>query len=404
MQQLENSAKTASLDVALIEALHHPQRIADVEFPVVMDNGSRRYFHGYRVQWNDARGPFKGGIRFHAQVDLDEVKALSFWMTVKCAVAGIPMGGGKGGVSVDPKTLSANEQERLMRAFTQAIADVIGPDKDVPAPDVNTTPRLMDILADEYGKILGHAAPAVVTGKTIPAGGSEGRDTATAQGAWYVLESYRESLGFAGKPMTVAVQGFGNAGMFFAKIAKEAGCTVVAVSDSRGGIIKLDGLDIDAVAKHKETTGSVMGFAGAQDTDQAGVLTVACDVLVPSALENQLTAEMAPRVQAKAILEIANGPTTPEADTNFASRNITVIPDVLANAGGVATSYLEWEQNRINEHWTREQVFGKLQPLMQDAARAVQEKAKQFQTTQRQGAFILAIDRIGQAMKEKGRL
>jgi len=403
MQQLEAAGKTAAIDPVVLECLHHPQRIVDVEFPIRMDDGALRYFHGYRVQWNDARGPFKGGIRFHPQVEIDEVKALSFWMAIKCAVVGIPMGGGKGGVAVDPKLLSKGELERLMRAFTRSIADVIGQDKDVPAPDVNTTPWLMDILADEYAKYVGHPEPAVVTGKTIEHGGSEGRGTATAQGGYYVFEAYRSRLGMDG-PVRVAVQGFGNAGMTFAKIVSQQGHTVVAVSDSQGGVFRAEGLDVAAVVKHKEATGSVKDFPGAQNVTQEELLVCDCDLLVPSALENQITGENATRVRAKAILELANGPTTPDADAVLKGKGITVIPDVLANAGGVATSYLEWEQNKKGEHWTEADVFAKLRTVMRDAAQAVQAAAEKYQTTNRQGAFIAAIDRIGTALKEKGRI
>ncbi|MDO8617337.1 MAG: Glu/Leu/Phe/Val dehydrogenase [Candidatus Uhrbacteria bacterium] len=399
MRQLELAATIAPLDPATLERLRHPQRIVDVQFPVKMDNGSTKFFHGYRVQWNNDRGPYKGGLRFHAQVEMDEVKALAFWMTIKCAVVGIPFGGGKGGVTVNPKELSKGELERLMRAFTRSIADVIGPDKDIPAPDVNTNPPLMDILADEYGKIIGHAEPAVVTGKSIAHGGSEGRGTATGQGGYYVFDVYREKSGFDPESGSIVVQGFGNAGQVIAKLFHHHGYRVIAVSDSQGGIHDERGLDIPALIKHKESTGRVSGFFGAREINQEELLTLPCGVLVPSALENQLTGEIAPRVQAQMILELANGPTTPEADAYFAKHGTIVIPDVLANAGGVATSFLEWQQNKTGEHWSEKEVFARMEPLIREAAKAVIHTAEKYGATQREAAFVLAIERIAEVAR-----
>ncbi len=399
MEQLEAVAKSAPVDASALEDLRHPQRMVFVEFPVTMDDGSRRFFQGYRVQWNNARGPFKGGIRFHPQVEIEEVKALAFWMTIKCAVVNIPYGGGKGGVAVDPKTLSKPELERLTRAFTRAIADVIGAEKDVPAPDVNTNPAIMDILVDEFSKYIGHEELAVVTGKSLAHGGSEGRGTATGQGAFYVFESYREAFGLGSGPLKIAVQGFGNAGQSIASLLAKAGHKIVAVSDSRGGIYQENGLNMEEVTKHKEEKGSLEGFPNAVPVTQEGLLTCACDVLVPSALENQLTGDIAKRVQAKMVLEVANGPTTPEGDAVFFERQIPVVPDVLANAGGVATSYFEWVQNRQHEHWSEADVFGKLHPLMDAASKAVMDMAKTHQITQRKAAFAVAIQRVAEARK-----
>ncbi|MBM3204843.1 Glu/Leu/Phe/Val dehydrogenase [Candidatus Uhrbacteria bacterium] len=397
MKQLAEVAKRAPgvVGTEIVEYLHHPVRIVDVEFPVVMDNGSRTFFHGYRVQWNNLRGPFKGGLRFHPQVDMDEVKALAFWMTIKCAVVNIPYGGGKGGVAVDPKRLSAGELERLTRAFTRSIADVIGSDKDIPAPDVNTNAQIMDWMVDEYGKITGKIDYALITGKSLGNGGSEGRGTATGQGAWYVFEAYQKKLGL-GETCKVAVQGFGNAGQVIASLFYQHGHQVVAVSDSHGGIYQENGLDIPAVITHKTSTKTLAGFPGAKEMSQEDLLTCACDVIAPSALENQFTKEIAPRVQAKVILELANGPTTPEADEIFAQKNVTVIPDVLANSGGVATSFFEWQQNKSNEHWTEQQVFEKLKGLMDAASQDVISIADQHHLTQRQAAFVLALKRIGE--------
>lgn len=403
MRQLEDAAATRPMDPFVLERLRHPERVVDVEFSVTMDDGSPKIFRGYRVQWNSARGPYKGGLRFHQQVEMDEVKALAFWMAIKCAVVGIPYGGGKGGVTVDPKTLSAGELERLTRSFTRAIADVIGPDKDIPAPDVNTTPTIMDILADEYGKIVGHAEPAVVTGKTIANGGSEGRGGATGQGGYYVFEEYRQKFSLDPESLTVVVQGFGNVGQSIARLFDHHGYKVIAVSDSKGGIHDERGMDIKALIAHKDATGSVAGFPGTKPVGSDELLALPCGVLIPSALENQLTAESAPRVQAQMILELANGPTTPEADQHFAKNGVIVVPDVLANSGGVATSFLEWQQNKTGEHWSETEVYARLEPLMREAARAVIRKGEEVGATHREAAFLVAVERIEMAVKTKNK-
>ena len=398
MRQLDLAATAMHLDAFTLDRLRHPQRIVEVDFPVKMDDGAVRLFHGYRVQWNDARGPFKGGIRYHQQTDLDEVKALSFWMTVKCAVANIPFGGGKGGVTVNPKELSKAELEDLTRSFTRAIADVIGPEKDVPAPDVNTTPQIMDWLADEYGKYVGKESLAVVTGKSLGKGGSEGRGTATGQGAYYVFEAYREKLGLDPESSTVAVQGFGNAGQEIARLFHHHGYRVVAVSDSQGGVHDENGLDIPQLIKLKAETGRVTRLPEARDITNDELLRIPCGVLVPSALENAITADVAHEVKAQLVLEVANGPTTPEADAILAKHGITVIPDVLANSGGVTTSFLEWQQNMTGEHWTEAEVFERLKPMMDDASAAVMRVADEFGVTQREAAFISALQRLDKAI------
>lgn len=397
MKQLEDAAAVIALDPAVFEILRHPQRTMETTFPVKMDDGSSRMFSGYRVQYNNARGPYKGGIRYHPAVDLDEVNALAFWMTIKTAVVDVPFGGGKGGVAVDPKSLSIGEKERVTRAFARSIIELVGSLRDVPAPDVGTGPREMAWIADEVSKLRGVADPGVVTGKPVEAGGSEGRNKATAQGGFYVLQAIR-AAGDIPSPARVAIQGLGNAGQWIAKLLAEGGDKVVGVSDSKGGVIKEDGLDAAAVISHKEATGSVVGFPGAKTITNAELLTSDCDILVPSALENQITAQNAPAIRAKIILELANGPTTPEADAILRERGIVVIPDVLANAGGVAVSYLEWEQNRMNEHWSESEVLERLKMVMEDAATAVRERSEKYRIPLRRAAFILALERLTEAI------
>ncbi|MFH1973697.1 MAG: Glu/Leu/Phe/Val dehydrogenase [Patescibacteria group bacterium] len=400
MRQLDLAATAMHLPAPNLERLRQPERIVDVHVPVAMDDGSQRIFHGFRVQYSNARGPYKGGLRFHPQVDLDEVKALSFWMAVKCAVVNVPFGGGKGGVTVNPKDLSIGELERLSRAFIRAIADVIGPDKDVPAPDVNTTPQIMDWMADEYAKIVGTPSPAVITGKTIPNGGSEGRGAATGHGAFRVFEAFRAAHGMDPETATVAVQGFGNAGQEIARLFHHHGYKVVAVSDSRTALHDENGLDIPALIQAKRSTGHLGQPHGSRTVTNEELLRLPCGVLVPSALENQITDANAEALSCRMVLEVANGPTAPEADALLAKRGIPVVPDVLVNAGGVATSYLEWEQNRINEHWTEAGVLTRLEALMDDASHAVMEAAKTYAVTYREAAFIVGLERIRKAQDD----
>jgi len=401
LRQLEGAASGISIDPAVLERIKQAERQIDVHFPVRMDDGSVRFFHGFRVQWSSALGPYKGGLRFHPNVDIDEVKALSLWMMIKCAVVNIPFGGGKGGVTVDPKTLSSGELERLTRSFTRSIADCIGPDLDVPAPDVNTTPQIMDWIADEYAKIKGTPMPAVVTGKSIANGGSEGRGRATGMGAYTVFESFQKKMGMDPETATVVVQGFGNAGQEIARLFHHHGYKVVAVSDSHGGIHHEDGLDIPAFIEAKKTTGRLVRSAGSREITNDELLRLPCGVLVPSALENVITDAVADATEAKVILEIANGPTTPEADAILAKRGILVIPDVLANAGGVTVSYLEWEQNRINEHWGESEVVTRMQAIMNDACDAVSFMAAEKGLSLRQAAFAVALSRLGSAILSK---
>jgi glutamate dehydrogenase/leucine dehydrogenase len=402
MKQMEAAAAIAAPAGVTVAALKQPKHIFEVSFPVRMDDGSTRMFTGYRVQYDDARGPFKGGIRFHQQTDLDEVKALAFWMTIKCAVVGVPFGGGKGGVTVDPKQLSDGELERLTRAYCRTIAPFIGIDVDVPAPDVNTTPQIMAWFADEYARFVGRQVLGVVTGKPLAVGGSKGRMSATGQGGLFVLDEHFKHEGRAAAQTTIAIQGFGNAGQHFARLAQERGYKIVAVSDSRGAVVNFDGLDVQALIEHKTKTDAVAGFVGAQPADPARILETDCTVVVPAALENQITVANAAAVRASVVLELANGPTTPEADEILSSRGVRVIPDVMANAGGVAVSYFEWVQNRQGFYWSYEEVLQQLEVRMKATYSDVRTEADARNITLRQAAFVVALRRIAEAKEAKG--
>lgn len=393
MKQLDAAANYLQEDREYLQVLRIPQRQVEARIPVRMDSGELKVFQSYRVQFDNHRGPFKGGIRFHQDTDINEVKALAFWMAVKTATVNIPLGGGKGGVTVNPKELSEGELERLSRGWAKAMKPIIGPDQDIPAPDVNTTPQIMDWIADEYGH------PGVVTGKTIPAGGSEGRGTATAQGAFYCLEELLPKLGLEKQGTSVVIEGFGNAGAHFAMLCHQAGLKVIAVSDSQGAIYQPEGLDPEAVLRHKQETRSVKGFIGATDIDPKTLYHLETDILAPAALENALTKENADGVRAKGIIELANGPVTPDAEEILTKNGVICVPDVLANAGGVTVSYFEWRQNLDNEKWSEDEVFGKLEPIMKGAFADVWAKKEEVQETMRTAAFILAIQRIVDAMK-----
>lgn len=401
MTQLHKAADLISLDKNILGVLEKPERIVQASIPVKMDDGSVKVFDAYRVQFNSVRGPYKGGIRFHQDTDLDEVKALSFWMAIKCSVVGIPLGGGKGGVTVNPKELSEGEIERLSRGYARAFKDVIGPQKDVPAPDVYTNPQIMAWIADEFSKFEGHNSWGVITGKPLEMGGSQGRGSATAQGGFYVLQKLAQEINLP-KDATVAIQGFGNAGSIMARLVSEAGYKVVAVSDSRGGIYNEAGLDVHAVAEHKVQTRSVQDFADAQNITNEEILTLPVDVLIPAALENVITKENAAQVQAKNIIELANGPTTPEADEILQKNGVVLIPDVLANAGGVTVSYFEWVQNLQNFYWTEEEVLAKLQPIMERSFDDVWAIRKEHTINTRTAAFVSAIKRIATTLEKRG--
>src|SRR5580692_5922418 len=343
--QFDIAAEYLKLDQGLRQILRTPKRVLEVSIPTKMDNGQVKVFSGYRVQHNVARGPFKGGIRYHPAVTLDEVKALSAWMTWKCSVADIPFGGAKGGVICDPKKMSQGELERLTRRYAAAISNIIGPDQDIPAPDVYTNAQVMAWILDTYSLIKGHAVPGVVTGKPISLGGSLGRDTATGRGAAFCTREAAKVVKVPLKGATVAVQGYGNAGSNYAIILEEMGAKIVAVSDSQGGIYDKKGLDPKKVLAYKEKGGSVVGYPGAESLSNDELLQTRCDVLCPAALENAITKEVAEGVRAKMIVECANGPTTPEADRVLDAKGVLLVPDILANSGGVIVSYLEWVQN-----------------------------------------------------------
>ena len=393
MAQLDKVVKIKNFDDELIAGLRQPNRDIRISIPVKMDDGSLKIFEGYRVEYNNVLGPYKGGIRYHPDTEINEVKALAFWMAIKCAVANIPMGGGKGGITVNPKELSKGELERLSRGWVQKLSDILGPHKDVPAPDVNTTPEIMAWMVDEFEKITGDKTRATFTGKPIEKGGSQGRGEATGLGGFYVFDSLRAQIGLPEK-CKVVIQGFGNVGSNAGRIFVENGHTVIAVSDSKSAILKEEGLNLKEVENHKKNTGALKDFPGAKNITNEELLELPCDLLAPAAFENVITDANADKVKAKAILELANGPITPEADEILFKKNILVIPDVLANSGGVTVSYFEWDQNLKNEIWTEKEVYDKLLPLMDDAAQKTFEKAKENKTHLRMGAFILALERI----------
>jgi len=398
--QLTEAANIGGFAADFVARLMHIDRYLEVEIPVLMDDGRQQFFTGFRSQHNNARGPYKGGIRFHEQVSLDEIRALSFWMTFKNAVVNIPFGGGKGGVIVNPKNLSENELERLSCGFIQKIYKIIGPDFDVPAPDVNTNGKIIGWMLDEYEKIIGAKAPATFTGKPLALGGSEGREEATGFGGGVVLREIMKS-GFINfhKGATVAIQGFGNVAFHMGEAAKALGLKIVALSDSKGGIYNPDGFEIKEVAKFKKETGALAGFAGSSPISNEELLISEVDILIPAALENVLTEENAVGIKAKLIIEMANGPTTPEADKILKQKGVMVIPDILANSGGVAVSYYEWYQNIHNEKWEKDAVLKKLDAQMVNAFNVVMETKEKFKTDFRNAAYILAAQRIYEAEK-----
>ena len=401
-QQFHLDAKRLNLDPGIAAVMREPRRQLTVHFPVRMDDGSTRVFEGHRVQHNLGRGPAKGGIRFHQDVNIDEVKALSMWMSWKCAVMDLPYGGGKGGVTVDPKQLSIGEIERLTRRFTTEIAVIIGPESDIPAPDVNTNSQTMAWMMDTYSMHVGYTVPGVVTGKPIALGGSKGRNEATARGAVICVREAASKIGLNLKGATVVVQGYGNAGSIAAKLISELGAKVIAVSDSSGGIHNAAGLDLAAVGAHKKKTGSVVGLAGATTVSNQAVLEIPCDVLIPAALENQITAENAAKIKTKIVAEAANGPTTPEADEILFANGAMVIPDILCNAGGVTVSYFEWVQDLNRDFWEEEEVNLRLEKKMVRAFHEVYDMAQGQKSHLRTGAYLLSVKRVADAMSVRG--
>jgi glutamate dehydrogenase/leucine dehydrogenase len=383
-----------------ISTLENPQRVIAFSFPASIA-GQTRLLQGYRVQYNDARGPFKGGIRYHHKADLDEVKTLALLMAVKCAVVNVPFGGGKGGVMIDARGLSPGDLENVSRGFMREIKEFIGEKKDIPAPDVYTNPQVMAWMLDEYEKLAGKKAPGVITGKPLELGGSQGRSYSTAQGGFFVLDYFRKFL--KEKKFTVAVQGFGNAGSNIARILFENGHKVVAVSDSKGGVYNSKGLDIPSVIETKEGKGSVQAFKSKKISNN-DLLSLKVDVLVLAALENSVHKGNVDKVKARIVLELANGPVTSDADNVLEKQNITVIPDVLANAGGVAVSYFEWVQNLQGYYWSEEEVNEKLKVLMESAAQEVTKTKAEYNTSFRLAAFILGVRRVLEAEKLRGRI
>ena len=402
-QQLDEAAELLELDSAIHELLRWPLRELHVTLPVKMDDGSTKIFHGFRVQYNDARGPTKGGIRFHPDETVDTVRALAAWMTWKCAVVDIPLGGGKGGVICNPKEMSDGELERLSRAYIRQVGRIIGLEKDVPAPDVYTNPQIMAWMVDEYSFLKGHNEFGVITGKPLALGGSAGRGDATARGGIYCLREAGKVLGIELKGATTAIQGYGNAGSFAHKLGAELlGLKVVAVSDSRGGIYNSNGLEYKAVLAHKEKTGSVVKFPGAEAISNAALLELEVTVLVPSALESVITEQNAANLRAEIVVELANGPTTPEADRILQGAGVYVIPDFLCNAGGVTVSYFEMVQNAYGYYWSEGLVHERLDAKMTAAFHSVHQAAKDHAVHNRLAAYLVAVSRVAEAVKLRG--
>ncbi|MCG8349024.1 MAG: Glu/Leu/Phe/Val dehydrogenase [Chloroflexales bacterium] len=401
-RQFDIAADLLDLHPGLCKVLRNPQRELSVSFPVKMDDGSIEVFTGYRVQHNLSRGPAKGGLRYHPQVDLDEVRALAMWMTWKCAVTNLPYGGAKGGVIVDPKQLSLSELERMTRRYATEISVLIGPDRDIPAPDVNTTPQVMAWIMDTISMHQGYTVPAIVTGKPINIGGSHGRNEATARGLTVVLHESARHLSLPLDRARVVIQGFGNAGSVAAHLLHEMGATIVAISDSQGGIYNPGGLQPNAVQQYKQNTGSVTGFPEADTLTNDALLELPCEILVPAALENQITARNASRIKARIIGEAANGPTTPEADEILYDQGCFVIPDILANAGGVTVSYFEWVQGLQEFFWTEREVNAQLERIMSTSFQNVLRTAQERKVHMRTAAYLVAVHLVSQATMTRG--
>ena len=429
-KQLKTVAKKINLKKGILEMLCKPSRELTVNFPVKMDDGTIKVFSGFRVQHNAARGPYKGGIRYHYNVSLNEVRALAMWMTWKCAVVNIPFGGAKGGVICNPKVMSQQELERLTRRFTSEISIIIGPERDIPAPDVYTNPQTMAWIMDTYSMIQGHSVPGVITGKPIPIGGSLGRNEATGRGCMFTIREALihfdhkiispdqcvidenishedicdgdEGKGYRINKATIAVQGFGNAGTVVSRLLQDKGAKVIAVSDSKGGIVNKEGIDIYKLIEHKNATGTVLGYENCEEIEGMDILELECDVLVPAALENQITDNNVDNIKAKIIAEAANGPTTPEADETLYEKKIFLIPDVLANAGGVTVSYFEWVQSLQQLFWKEGDVNVQLREIMIRSFDDVYKISKENNVDMRSAAYMLALNRVSEAMMTRG--
>ena len=403
LTRLDDAARHLKLDPDVLEKLKYPRETTKTRLLIRMDDGSRKSFMAWRCRYDDTRGPTKGGIRFHPDATVDEVETLAFWMTFKCAVMNLPYGGGKGAVQVDPRKLSKAELERLSRAYMQAFSGIIGPDRDIPAPDVYTNAMIMGWMADEYASIVGRVSPAVITGKPIALGGSLGRDDATARGGFYLLRHLENELG-VGPGSRVAIQGFGNAGSHMARLLAEIGYRIVAVSDSRYGVHSAAGIPFDRLIEAKRDAGlaSLVGSDGVEALVPGDIVGVDCDVLVPAALENLIHADNAASVKAKVIVELANGPITPAADDLLSARGVTVLPDILANAGGVTVSYFEWVQNRQGYYWTIAEIHERLKASMEAEGRAIWERASERKITMRSAAYVHALGRLAEAIEAHG--
>ena len=404
-KRLKLAARELGVHRDVIEKLKYPKETLAATLMVRMDDGSRRAFKAWRCRYDDTRGPTKGGIRYHPKVNLDEVMTLAFWMTFKCAVADLPFGGGKGGVSADVKKLSRTELERLSRAYIQAFARFIGPDRDIPAPDMYTNGIVMAWMADEYATMVDEPSPAVITGKPIALGGSAGREDATGRGGYYVLRNLERELDLSPERSRVVLQGFGNAAFHCARLLHDDGYRIVGLSDSQGAIYDADGMDPLAVMVHKQQSGTLAGAPSngtLQEMDNAALLKIECDVLVPAALENQIILENAPDVAAPVVLELANGPVSPAADRILSERGVTVIPDILANAGGVTVSYFEWVQNKAGYYWDAETVQGRLRSVMERESRLIWDAAGTRGLDLRTAAYVHALERIAAAVEAHG--
>ena len=402
-KQLDDAAQKLGLEKATHELLRWPMQELKVTIPVKMDDGSTKIFHAFRIQYNTARGPAKGGIRWHPDETVDTIRALAAWMTWKTSVVDIPLGGGKGGIICNPKELSETEKERLARAYIRAIARSLGVTKDIPAPDVYTTPQIMAWMMDEYETIMGEKHPGVITGKPIPLGGSQGRGDATARGGIYVTQEAAIAYAIDLKGQTMAIQGFGNAGQYAARLGQKIlGLKLVAASDSRGGIYNANGIDVGALIEHKLKNGRVNRFPEAEEINNEQLLELEVVVLFPSALENVITKENAPRLRCKILCELANGPTTPDADDILFEKGIIVLPDFLANAGGVTVSYLEQVQNTYNLYWEIEEIHWRLKEKMTRAFKSVYEMSQSQKVNMRQAAYLVSVARVAEACKLRG--